>query len=131
MKTKEIELDDIGFIGIGRPITEEESRIASAHIQAYMAKHPAPKRKTAKRGETDKLMRATLAAQTKKPKVASAKLRALDDIGRIGGEREFTEEDARVVSAFIQAEKAKRSVAKKAAKRPSAKRKTKAKARTA
>ena len=54
----------------------------------------------------------------------------LDDVGRIGGEREFTEEDARVVSAFIQAEKAKRSVAKKSAKRPSAKRKTKAKART-
>ena len=53
----------------------------------------------------------------------------LDDVGRIGGEREFTEEDARVVSAFIQAEKAKRSVAKKLAKRTSPKRKVKVKAR--
>ena len=53
----------------------------------------------------------------------------LDDVGRIGGEREFTEEDARVVSAFIQGGKAKRSVAKKLAKRTSPKRKVKVKAR--
>ena len=55
MRTKDLELDDIGFIGIGRPITEEESKLASAHIQAYMAKHGytkakrAPAKKTAKR----------------------------------------------------------------------------------
>ncbi len=40
-----MELDDIGFIGDGRPITDEESKLASAHIQAYMARHDAAKRK--------------------------------------------------------------------------------------
>jgi hypothetical protein len=37
----------------------------------------------------------------------------LDDIGHIGGDRPYTEEDARAISAYIQAEKAKA-----AAKRP-------------
>ena len=32
MRTKDLELDDIGFIGIGRPMTEEETRVASAHL---------------------------------------------------------------------------------------------------
>lgn len=45
MRTKHLELDDIGFIGDGRPMTEEETRMASAHIQAYKAKHKASKRK--------------------------------------------------------------------------------------
>ena len=39
----------------------------------------------------------------------------LDDIGHIGGDRPYTEEDARAISAYIQAEKAKA-----AAKRPPA-----------
>ncbi len=38
----------------------------------------------------------------------------LDDIGHIGGDRPYTEEDARAISAYIQAQKAKA-----AAKRPS------------
>jgi hypothetical protein len=38
----------------------------------------------------------------------------LDDIGHIGGDRPYTEEDARAISAYIQAQ-----MAKSAAKRPS------------
>lgn len=45
MKTRRPDLDDIGFIGDGRPMTEDETRMASAHIQAYKAKHKASKRK--------------------------------------------------------------------------------------
>lgn len=56
-------------------------------------------------------------------------LKGLDDVGRIGGEREFTESDAQVVSAYIQAAKAKRSAAKKVPKRATAKRKAKSKSR--
>jgi len=125
MRTTDLELDDIGFIGIGRPMTEEETRLASAHIQAYMAKHPAPERKASKRGETDARMRTALKARAKKPKGANAKLLALDDIGFIGGGRPLTEKDSRAVSAFIHAEKAKRARAKRAP----AKRRVKAKAR--
>jgi len=40
----------------------------------------------------------------------------LDDIGHIGGDRPFTEEDSRAISAYIQAEKAK-AAAKRPAKR--------------
>lgn len=52
MRTKHLDLDDIGFIGTGRAMTEEESKQASAHIQAYMAKHgkQKAKRTAAKRG---------------------------------------------------------------------------------
>lgn len=113
MRTKHPELDDIGSIGDGSSFTEEESKLVSAHIQAYKAKHPAPKRKTIKRGATEKLMRDAVKARHKKIKDPGAKLRTLDDIGFIVGERPFTEEDSRAISAYIQAEKAKA-----AAKRP-------------
>jgi len=68
----------------------------------------------------------------------------LDDIGHIGGDRPYTDEDAHIVSAFIQSRKdakrkPKRTVAKskspskagKAAVRCTAKRNTKAKSRVA
>lgn len=131
MKSKNIDLDDIGYIGIGRPMTEQETRLASEHIQAYNAKHPTPKRKPAKRGTTDKRMRDAVKALPKKAK--GAKLKSLDDIGHIGGDRPYTEEDARAISAYIQARKAKRAstqkaVAKRTAKRVPAKRSSKAKA---
>jgi hypothetical protein len=41
----------------------------------------------------------------------------LDNIGHIGGDRPFTEEDSRAISAYIQAEKAK-AAAKRPAERP-------------
>lgn len=136
MRTKDIDLDDIGYIAIGRPITEQETRLASEHIQAYNAKHPTPKRKPAKRGTTDKRMRDAVKALPKKAKGADAKLKTLDDIGHIGGDRPYTDEDARIVSAFIQARKAtkrkpKRAVAKKTAVRSTAKRNAKSKSRVA
>lgn len=53
----------------------------------------------------------------------------LDDIGHIGGDRPYTEDDARIVSAIIQAQKAKRPVAKKAANKAPTKRRTRAKVR--
>lgn len=55
MKTKHVDFDDIGFIGDGRSLTEEESKLASAHIHAYMVKHglrnakPTAARKATKR----------------------------------------------------------------------------------
>lgn len=60
----------------------------------------------------------------------------LDDIGRIGGYRPYSNEDARIVSAFIQARKVakrkpKRAAAKKTAVRSTAKRSPKAKSRVA
>jgi hypothetical protein len=60
----------------------------------------------------------------------------LDDIGHIGGDRPYTDEDARIVSAFIQARKAakrkpKRAVAKKTGVRSTTKRSPKAKSRVA
>jgi hypothetical protein len=60
----------------------------------------------------------------------------LDDIGRIGGDRPNTDEDAGIVSAFIQARKAakpepKRAAAKKTAVRSTAKKSPKAKSRVA
>lgn len=114
MKSKNIDLDDIGLIGDGHPMTEEETRLASEHIQAYKAKHPSPKHKPAKRGSTDKRMRDAVKALPKKAKGADAKLKSLDDIGHIGGDRPSTEEDARAVSAYIQARKAKRASTRKA-----------------
>ncbi len=122
MRTKDIDLDDIGIIGIGRPMTEEETRLASEHIQAYMAKHPAPKRKPTKRGSTDKQMREAVKARPSKAKGVNAKLSVLDDIGSIGGGRPYTDEDARVVSAYIQAAKAKRAAGMKKVKPSRAKR---------
>jgi triosephosphate isomerase len=126
MRTKHPELDDIGSIGDGSSFSEEESKLVSAHIQAYKAKHPAPKRKTIKRGATEKLMRDAVKARPKKAKGADAKLRTLDDIDFIGGGRPYTDADARAVSAFIQAQKAKRTAAKPAVRRAPAKRKAKA-----
>ena len=60
----------------------------------------------------------------------------LDDIGHIGGDRPYTEKDASIVSAFIQARKAaksrtKRAATKKSASRSPIKRGAKAKARVA
>lgn len=49
---------------------------------------------------------------------------ALDDIGFIGGGSPPTEEDFRAISAFIQAQRAKRAAAQK--RRTTAKRRTKA-----
>ncbi len=126
MRPKDIDLDDIGIIGIGRPMTEEETRLASEHIQAYMAKHPAPKRKLTKRGATDKQMLDAVKPRPKKAKGADAKLRTLDEIGFIGGGRPYTDADARAVSAFIQAQKAKRTAAKPVVRRAPAKRNAKA-----
>ena len=39
----------------------------------------------------------------------------LDDIGHIGGDRPYSDEDARIVSAFIQARKAAKRKPKRAA----------------
>lgn len=60
----------------------------------------------------------------------------LDDIGRIGGESPYTNEDARIVSAFIQARKVakhkpKRAAAKKTAVRSTAKKSPKTRSRVA
>ena len=126
MRIKHPELDDIGSIGDGSSFSEEESKLVSAHIQAYKAKHPAPKRKTIKRGATEKLMRDAVKARAKKAKGADAKLRSLDDIGVIGGGRPYTDADARAVSAFIQAQKAKQTAAKPVVRRAPAKRSAKA-----
>lgn len=129
MKTQNISLDDIGFIGIGRPMTEEETRLASAHIQEDLAKHPAPKRKGSKRGATDRAMHSAVKATTNKPKGADAKLRSLDDISFIGGGPPMTEKDHRAIAAFIKARKAKHAASVK----PRAKRvqmPTKAKGKT-
>ena len=41
MRTKNFDLDDIGFIGGGPPPTEEDFRAISAFIQARKAKHAA------------------------------------------------------------------------------------------
>ncbi len=133
MRTKNIDLDDIGYIGIGRPITEEETRLASEHIQAYKAKHPSPKRKPAKRGATDKRMHDAVKALPKKAAGADAKLKSLDDIGFIGGNRSYSEKDSRAISAYIHARKAKqastrKAVAKQTLKRVPAKRSSKEKA---
>lgn len=104
MRTKNIDLDDIGFIGDGRPITEEETRLASEHIQTYKAKHPSPKHKPAKRGTTNKRVRDAVKSLQKKPSGAEAKLKTLDDIGHIGGERPYTEEDARGLRIYSSPE---------------------------
>ena len=44
-----VDLDDIGFVGTGRVISEEESMLFSAHIQAKKAKVALPMRSTTKR----------------------------------------------------------------------------------
>jgi|GEM_PF-2587680 hypothetical protein len=134
MRSKNIDLDDIGYIGIGRSMTEEETRLASEHIQAYKAKHPSPKHKPAKRDSTDKRMHDAVKSLPKKAKGTDAKLKTLDDIGHIGGDRPYTDEDARIVSAFIQARKvakrkAKRAVAKKTPVRTTTKRSPKVNSR--
>lgn len=41
---KNVDLDDIGFIGTGRSMTKEESMLISVHIQAMKAKRTSPKR---------------------------------------------------------------------------------------
>lgn len=84
-RPKHLDLDAIGFIGIGRSMTEEETRLASEQIQTYKAKHPSPKRKPAKRGTSDKRMRYAVKSLPKMAKGADAKLKSLDDIGFIGG----------------------------------------------
>jgi hypothetical protein len=38
---KKVDLDDIGFIGTGRPMSEIESLLISAHIQAHKVKQSA------------------------------------------------------------------------------------------
>jgi hypothetical protein len=43
---KQLELDDIGFIGTGRAMTEAESLLVSAHIQRSKAKRGAIKYRT-------------------------------------------------------------------------------------
>lgn len=70
--TKSLDLDDIGYIGIGRSLTEEESKLASEHIQAYKAMHPSSKRKSIKRGTADKLMRDAVKALPEKAKREAA-----------------------------------------------------------
>ena len=45
---KNVDLDDIGFIGTGRAVSEEVSMLISAHIQARKGKSARPKKKTAK-----------------------------------------------------------------------------------
>lgn len=42
-KKKNVDLDDIGFIGTGRPMSDMESLLTSAHIQAQKAKRTAAK----------------------------------------------------------------------------------------
>lgn len=129
MRTKSIDLDDIGFIGDGRSMTNEESALVSAHIQAYKAEHGAGgslakhKAKTTRTKGTKRVVRAK-----------AGKIRDLDDIGHIGGDRPYTDEDARIVSAFIQARKeakpkSKRAAAKKKVVRTTAKRSPQAKTR--
>lgn len=67
MRTKHLDLDDIGFIGTGRAMTEEESKLASAHIQAYMAEHGKPK---AKRAGAKRSSKRTPAKRKSKSRVA-------------------------------------------------------------
>jgi hypothetical protein len=52
---KKMELDDIGFIGTGRVITEEETMLISAHIQANKAKMAMPMSSTTKRKSRTKV----------------------------------------------------------------------------
>lgn len=46
---RNVDLDDIGFIGTGREITEEETMLISAHILAKKAKSSVPIRSATKR----------------------------------------------------------------------------------
>lgn len=52
---KKADLDDIGFIGTGRAITEEETMLISAHIQANKAKMAMPMGSTIKRKSRTKV----------------------------------------------------------------------------
>ena len=54
-KKKKVDLDDIGFIGTGRAITEEETMLISAHILAKKAKVALPMRSTTKRKSKAKI----------------------------------------------------------------------------
>jgi len=49
MKSKQLDLDDIGHIGGGTPPTEEDFRNISAFIQARRAEREAKRKTTSKR----------------------------------------------------------------------------------
>ncbi|MCO6483890.1 MAG: hypothetical protein J5I62_13970 [Flavobacteriales bacterium] len=114
-------MDDIGHIGDGRSLSAKESKMISAHIQAHKAElmvkrtKPAPTKAT-----VEQPFPANLRARVNA--LAGKKNVSLDDIGFIGTGEPWTEEDARAISAYLQAEKAK-AAAKRPAKRTSAVRK--------
>lgn len=126
MKNRSSDKEEVGYIGIGRSITEEETRLASEHFQAYKAK-AASRNAVSKSSGVKAADAKNLSKRRAEPKDAMPKKFDLDDIGHIGGEQPYTDEDARMVSAHIQAEKAKRMSVKKSAKRASVKRKARVK----
>lgn len=85
MRTKNIDLEDIGFIGMGRPMTEEETRLVSASIKAFMATYKGPRYKATKPrkassslsvGPSSRAKKAKRAPNKRKPKARTVRERA-------------------------------------------------------